>query len=336
MKSLFITIMIGLMVSVSAKSQNWTIQSKNGNYNIKAIDESGEFIDVVAILDEGDDCFMDVKAIKGDMVYPVKMVASDSMYIPIAAITPSGGNLNLVGVNAMGEQYAVKGVSRFGNTIRIAVVVGGNFEDIQATSPDGKERIVAGVKFNEDNVEMEIGPTKVIAHVKALPTMEVKSKETSWQIKATGSNGSLLDIVALNKKGREYKVMAVAAGGSFVMLNVKAEVGRDLVPVKLIRKPEGIRMVAVDYYGRQFPLKAKVAEGKYFDIEGGENCGKTIDVRALSDNGVDYLLNAISPEGDMYDIKGIKVKDNDKEGYLQGLEGLITFYAHVKALPPVE
>jgi hypothetical protein len=336
MKRIIITMMIGLIASISVMSQNWAIQSKNGNYNIKAIDESGGVLDVVAMLDEGDDCFMDVKAIKGDLIYPIKMVASDSMYIPIAAITPSGGNLNLVGVNAMGEQYPVKGVSRFGNTIRIAIVVGGSFEDLQATSPDGKERVVSGVKFNEENIEMEIGPTKVIAHVKALPTMDVKSEETSWEIKATGNDGSLLDIVALNKKGREYKVMAVSAGGSFAMLNVKAEVGRDLVPVKLIRKPEGIRMIAVDYYGRQFPLKAKVSEGKYFDIEGGENCGKTIDIKALSDNGVEYLMNAISPAGDMYDLKGIKVKDVDKEGYLQGLEGLIAFYAHVKALPPVQ
>ena len=337
MKKILLTFLtICLAYNVGLWGQNWELQSEKGSYTIKAVDESGDLLDVVAILDEGDDCFMDIKAIKGDVIYPVKMVASDSMYIPIAAITPSGGNLNLVGVTAMGEQFPVKGVSRFGNTIRISVIEAGSFKDVNAISPDGKVRLVSGVKFNDDNIEMEIGPTKVIAHVKALPTTEVKTAETSWVMKATGNDGSLLDIVAINKKGREYKVMAFSAGGSFTMLNVKAEIGRDLVPVKLIRKDEGIRMIAVDYYGRQFPLKAKVAEGTYYDITGGEDCGKTIDIRAASDNGVEYLVNAISPEGDMYDIKGIKLKDTEKEGYLQGLEGLIIYYAHVKALPPVQ
>ncbi len=83
-------------------------------------------------------------------------------------------------------------------------------------------------------------------------------------------------------------------------------------------------------------MKAKIADGKYLDIVGGENCGKTIDIRSHSPEGIEYLLSAISPEGDMYDIKGIKLLDKDQEGYVKGYKEFIFYYAHVKALPPVE
>lgn len=339
MKKLIYTVSLCVLFTLFTgiiTGQNWIVQSESGSMNIKAIEESGALLDVVAILDEGDDCFMDVKAVKGNKIFPVKLIASDSMEIPVAAVTPSGGNLAVVGIDAMGTQYPVKGISRFGNTIRIVIIESGSFREIVAVSPDGKIRTVTGLKFKEENVEMEIGPSRIVAHVKAIPSMEVKTAETSWDIKATGNDGSILEVVAVGKKGKERSVRALSRGGSYAMLNVKAEVGRDMVPVKLIKRDGGIFMTAVDYYGRKFQLKAKKADGTYIDIIGGENCGKTIDIRAASKDGVEYMVNAISPEGDMYDLKGIKLLDVDKEGYLQGLEGLIIFYAHVKALPPVQ
>jgi hypothetical protein len=328
-------ILIALMIlGTNLKGQDWTI--KSGDLAIKAKGSSGAMLDVVAILDEGDDCFMDVKAINGSDIISVKLISTDSMYIPVMAVTAGGKTMPIVAVSASGEVYDVKGVSRAGNTINIAAIVSGSLKEVHALSPDGKKRLIAGVKFQDDNIEMEIGDTKVVAHVKALPTTDVKTSETAWDIKATGNDGFILDVVAINSKGKEYKVKALSAGGSFTLLNVKADIIRDMINVKLTKNDDGIFLTAIDYFGRLYPVKVKAADGTYLDIRGAENCGKTIDIRANSPSGVEYYINAISPVGDQYDVKGIKIMDEDNEGYLQGHTGLVFYYAHVKALPPIE
>ena len=320
---------------ITSFGQNWKLQSEDGMLTVKAFGNSGKVIDVVAVMEEGDNCFMNVKGIDGDEKIAVKLVASDSVYIPVFAITANGTKMSIKAVNGQGRQYDVKGISRFGNTIRIAAVVGGSFHDIIALSEMGDKRQVAGVKFKDDNVEMEIGSVRIVAHVKALPTIEVKTEETVWDIKAMGSDGTSLDVIALNKKGKEYSVKAYSEGGSFALLNVKSDTGQDMINIKLTKNDEGILVTAIDYYGRKFPLKVKTADGKYLDVVGGKINGRSIDIRAYSPEGTEYTINAISPEGDKYDVRGLKIIDNEKEGYIQGHEGLVFFFAHVKAIPPI-
>jgi hypothetical protein len=327
---------IFLMVG-GISAQDWAITTESGSHTLKAKTASGTFLDIVAMVEEGDDCFMDVRAVENGKYYPVKLTISNEMEIPVFAVKKDGSKLEVVAVSDAEGNFRVKGVSRFGNTIRIAAVSpSGSFKDLIAKSMDGRTKSISGVKFEDDNVELEIGETKIVAHLKALPSNQAISEETVWDVSAIGNDGSKLEVVALNKKGKEYPIKAMSAGGSFTLLNVKAMAPRDNMMVKLTKNGNGIFLEAIDEYGRLFPVKIKTADGKYISIRGGDNCGKTIDIQAFGDNGLDYLLHAISPEGDMYDIKGIKVKDEDTEGFVQGLKGLTLYYAHVKALPPVQ
>ncbi len=340
MKKIIITLsfFLGIVwIQNEALGQNWMLKTKSDNYAIKAVDDMGNQMDVVAVTVEGDDCFMDIKVVSGEELIPVKLIASDSLYIPVAGVTPAGDMYALRAITEDGSSLPIKGVGREGNTLRIAALPrAGDFKDIVAYSTDGKTKQVAGVKFQAENIELSVNGVKIIAHVKALPQVEIKTTELNWDIKAVGNDGSQLEIVAVNKKGDEFAVQAKSKGGNFSLMDVKAITKREDINVKLRKDGNNIVLAAIDYYGRVFPVKVKLPDGSMLDIAGGQNCGKTIDITATGPDGTIYLLNAISPAGDMYDIKGIKIKDEDNEGYVQGLEGLVFFYAHVKALPPVQ
>jgi hypothetical protein len=328
--------LLSIITVFNLYGQDWNVMTKNETHILKAQTKSGDLLNVVAMTDEGDDCFMDIRAVENGQYYSVKLIATDSMQIPVMAIKPNGTTLRIVAVSSSGEVYQVKGVSRFGNTIKLAAVSqSGSFKDIVAKSTDGKTKSIAGIKFEEENVEIEIGSTKIVAHVKAVPDNLAISDETVWDVKAVGNDGSHLDLVAIGKN-KEYPIKAMSAGGSFTILNVKALAPRDNMAVKLTKTQEGIFLNAIDEFGRIYPVKIKMPNGKFVQVQGGDNCGKTIDIQAFDENGIHYLIHAISPQGDTYDIKGIKVKDEDTEGFIQGLKGLTLYYAHVKALPPVQ
>lgn len=329
-------IIVSILIITNLNAQDWIVMTKNGSHILKAQKNDGSLLDIVAMVDEGDDCFMDIRAVEKGQYYSVKLIATDSMHIPVMAVKNDGSTLNVIAIADNGEVYKVKGVSRFGNTIKLAAVSpSGSFKDLVAKSVDGRSKAISGIKFEDENIEIQIGKAKIVAHVKAMPLNLAISEETVWDVKAVGNNGSQLDIVALNKD-KEYPIKAMSAGGSFTLLNVKALSPRDNMAVKLIKTDEGIFLNSIDEYGRVFPINIKMPDGQYIPVQGGDNCGKTIDIQAFDENEIHYIIHAISPEGDVYDIKGIKVKDEDTEGFIQGLKGLILFYAHVKALPPVQ
>jgi hypothetical protein len=328
--------MVGLLVAINLGAQDWMVMTKNGSHMLKAQKSNGVLLDVIAMSDEGDDCFMDIRAVENGHYYSIKLIASDSMQIPVMAVKDNGSTMNIIAVASDGEIYQVKGVSRFGNTIKIVgVTQSGSFKELVAKASDGRTKSISGIKFEEENVELQIGQTKIIAHLKAMPQNLAMSEETVWDVKAIGNDGSHLDVVAVNKN-KEYPIKAMSAGGSFTLLNVKALSPRDNMAVKLTKNEEGIFLTSIDEYGREFPVNIKMPDGKYIRVHGGDNCGKTIDIQTFDKKGIHYLLHAISPEGDIYDLKGIKVKDEDTEGFIQGLKGLTLYYAHVKALPPVQ
>ena len=166
---------------------------------------------------------------------------------------------------------------------------------ILAISPTGIARDVAGVKFQDEDVEMEIGAIDIIAHVKAMPTIKVHTEEPIWNIRAIGSDGTNLELCALDKNGKENEIKALSLGGSFYMLNVKALIGKEKVNVKLVNEEKGKLLMAIDYSGNKYPVKAKAKDGTYFDIIGGDYIGNTIDIKAIGKEGKEYKIKAISP-----------------------------------------
>ena len=202
-----------------------------------------------------------------------------------------------------------------------------------AISPAGVEREVKGVKFMGQNVEMEFGDIKVIGHVKALPTIEVGDIDRKWEINATTDSGDKMNLFAINKKGREFPVRAEMAGKYPYLMNVKAEASIDIF-VKLVKNDDGVMLTGIDEYGRLYDVKAKAANGETFTVIGGEREGNVIPILVVGADGKKLAVKATSSEGHEFDVKGIKVKDDDVEGIISGLNVWIRYYSHVKALAP--
>ena len=168
--------------------------------------DGNKMLDVMGVLLEGDDCFLDVEAIDGNKNYPVKLIASDSMQIPIAAIMPSGKNLPIVGVTAMGETLPVKGISRFGNTIRITIIEGGAFRDVYAYSDSGTKGLVTGANDIGGDIAL-VARSTVVGAIDGAKAIGISAEEAA-------SAAATSAIEAANGVSQEAvdKVKAVVTG----------------------------------------------------------------------------------------------------------------------------
>jgi len=138
--------------------------------DIKAFDPDGKKYDVKAIQDSYQRTLLDIKAIDGNNLLPIKMIVSKDKYTPIKAISADGTLFDVKALTPNGRKLDVKGVERVGNLIHVKVVnEDGEFYGIKAISPDGELNDVKGIKINKDDLETEINGQKVFAHVKALP-----------------------------------------------------------------------------------------------------------------------------------------------------------------------
>lgn len=341
MKYKYSLILVLLMISsISfAQDENWAVKAIGNRGDllpVKAFFEDGTSANVVAILKDGADHFMDVKVIHGDAVLPVKMLVSNDYYVPVKAITDRGSIVKIKAVADNGQLLDVKGVSRAGNTVIMAAITEDeSFYPIKAVSPEGKTRDVLGVKFSAENIEMVYKEINVLAHVKAVPVIKIENVKSVWFVKAIDGNGDDMDIVATNSKGAEYPVRAIMIGKSAQILNVKAKAS-DEVDIKIVKENDVLTVLAIDDYGRKMEVKAKDKDGAYYRIVAGELKGNIISIKALDQNGKLYPVKAFSSEGDVYDVKGVKVLKSDVEGVIQGLKEKINYYAHIKALPPIE
>ncbi|MCP4974833.1 MAG: hypothetical protein GY931_01610 [Maribacter sp.] len=138
--------------------------------DIKAFDPEGKKYDVKAIQDSYQRSLLDIKAIDGDNILPIKMIVSKDKYAPIKAISKDGILFDVKALTPDGRKLDVKGVERVGNIVHVkAINKDGDFYGVKAISPDGELNDVKGVKINKDDLETEINGQKVFAHVKAIP-----------------------------------------------------------------------------------------------------------------------------------------------------------------------
>jgi hypothetical protein len=332
--------MILLPVWLISQSATWAVKAvaKGG----KAIPvyvylQDGTPVPVVAIYEAGNDHFMDVKGVHNGEIISIKLIVSNDMLVPVKGVTANGDILEVKAEDSDGKVMAVKGVGRDGNTMEIAAV---NEEGrdllLKAISPGGIERDVKGVQFMDGNVEMEIGDVKVIAHVKAIPTIEVGDIEKKWEVSARTDNGDSLGLVAINKKGREFPIKATMAGKHPYLMNVRAEASINIF-IKLVKdEQDQIILGGIDEYGRLYDVKAKAENGDAFMVIGGETEGNVTPILVLGSDGAMYPVKATSSMGHVFDVKGIKVKEDEVEGIISGIDVWIRYFAHVKALAPAE
>jgi hypothetical protein len=331
----------GLLFNQNALAQEdyWSIRAieDNGNFlEIKAIDQAGNMLDIIGVNRADGNQFMDVKALEGTELLAVKMLISNDYYVPVKALGKGGEIYDVKAITSDGTKLDVKGVSRAGNTIVMAAITANEkFINIKAISPDGRSREVRGIKFEEENLELELMGIKILAHIKAVPTPKVNTNELVWNIKAIDTDGNAMPVYAIGKKDKEYGVKALVQGSSYHLLDVKAIANWNELSIKLLKKDGMISLAAIDEMGNVLPVLAKTDEGKYLIIEGYSENGKLFDIKAIGPEGAKYAVKAISSSGDIYDVKGVKAKDRDEEGEILGIKYALFFHAHVKAFPPV-
>lgn len=337
--SLLLSLIFILPLCLISQSEEWPVSAvtKSGKtLPVNIYLEDGTAVPVFAIFRAGNDHFMDVKGVhKGEKI-SIKLISSKDALVPVKGISKDGDIYKVKAVNENGKILDVKGVSRDGNTLNIAAISPeGKKMPLMAISPEGVERVVKGIKFWGRNVEMEFGDIRIIAHVKALPIIEIGEVDSEWDVIAPTDDKGNMKLVAVNEKGREFPITAEMEGKYPYLMNVNAE-SRMTIHVKLIKKNNKISITGIDAIGRLYEVKAVAENGETSKVMCGKKMGNVIPIYVPGPDGKKYPLKAISSEGHEFDVKGIKAKEADIEDMISGLNEWIRYFAHVKALAPTQ
>ncbi len=221
-----------------------------------------------------------------------------------------------------------------GNIIDIkAINKEGAFYGVKAISAEGQLNDIKGVKVSEEDLEATVNGVEVHAHIKALPQAGMPSATSIWNIKAIHPEGRTLDVKALDTDGNIFDVKALQQDGQQQLMDVKALMEGEKVPVKILVSTDVYAPVkAIGADGTIYDIKALTAEGDKLDVKGVERAGNIIHIKAIDKEGAFYGIKAISVEGQLNDVKGIKVSEDELEATINGVE----IQAHIKSLPQID
>lgn len=152
-----------------------------------------------------------------------------------------------------------------------------------------------------------------------------------WNIKAYRGETDLLDIKAIDEYGKRYDVKGIQDTDDFSILNVKALVNDERIAVKVLVKQPGDKFYpvkAIDKNGKILKIKAIDKNGDVFDVKGFSRSGNIMHLRAISKDFKYYNIIALSPQGRVNAVKGIKMMDEEVETVYRGVK----VHAHIKAL----
>ncbi len=319
-----------------AKEIIWHIKAlhpEGRTIDVKALDKDGNVYDVKAIQDTEQKQLMDIKALVGEKRLPVKILVSEDQYAPIKAITDDGTLYDIKAITPEGDKLDVKGVNRSGNILDIKAIDGeGIFYGIKAISPAGQLNDVKGVKMMKEPLESIVNGVEVLAHVKSLPQIGAVKGSAVWHVKAFHPEGKAIDVKAIDKDGNIYAVKAIQDFEQRHLMDIKALMGEQELPVKMLVSDDQYAPVkAIGSGGTIYDIKAITSEGDKLDVKGVNRSGNIIDIKAIDKTGAFYGVKAISPDGELNDVKGVKMVKERLELKLNGVE----VHAHIKALPQV-
>ncbi|MBU3822072.1 hypothetical protein KO566_08375 [Flavobacteriaceae bacterium XHP0103] len=153
--------------------------------------------------------------------------------------------------------------------------------------------------------------------------------EVIWHIKAIHPEGKLLDVKAIGEDGTIFDVKAIQDKDQRSILDIKAFVNEEQLPVKVLVSEEKYMPVkAIGSDGTILDIKALTADGDILDVKGVSQSGNIINIKVVNKEGEFYGIKAISPNGWVNDVKGVKMKKGEVEEVING----IGVYAHIKGL----
>ncbi len=159
---------------------------------------------------------------------------------------------------------------------------------------------------------------------------EEPAKEIFWEIKAYKIFETLLDVKAIDKDGKMHDIRAIQNSEDVSILDVKAFVDGERLPVKLIIK-NGERyypLKAIDSEGNLIDIKAITPDGNILPVKGVSKTGNVVHLRAIAEDQSFYDIIAMSPDISFNHVKGIKMTDNPVEAIVNG----VSIFAHVKSI----
>lgn len=154
--------------------------------------------------------------------------------------------------------------------------------------------------------------------------------ELLWDVKAYLPAAKLIKIKAIDKDGNIYDVKAIQSFDDTSMLDIKALVNGERLPIKLIVKDTDVYypLKAITKDGTLLDIKGITESGEILPVKGVGRSGTIVHIRAIGKSSSFYTLFAISPEGQVNDVKGIKMLNTTVETTIKG----VSIFAHVKAL----
>jgi len=154
--------------------------------------------------------------------------------------------------------------------------------------------------------------------------------EILWDVKAYLPEAKLLKIKAIDKDGNLYAVKAIQSFDDTSILDIKAIVDGEHLPIKLIVKGNDVYygLKAINKVGTLLDIKAITKDGELLSVKGTVASGNIVQIRAIGNDGSLYNVFAISPKGQVNDVKGVKMLKSNVETILNG----VSVFAHVKAL----
>ncbi|NNJ89077.1 MAG: hypothetical protein HKP53_06725 [Eudoraea sp.] len=175
------------------------------------------------------------------------------------------------------------------------------------------------------------------AQISTTTGLEIYKPETEiqpdiyWQVKAYRPDAQLLNVKVINKDGAYHDVKAIQNSEETSILDVKAFVNGERLPIKLIVKDNDryypAKAIASD--GTLVDFKAITEKGEILPIKGVSKSGNIVHLRAIAQDNVFYNIVAISPEGEVNNVKGIKMLNTTVETVING----VSIFAHIKAIP---
>jgi hypothetical protein len=154
-----------------------------------------------------------------------------------------------------------------------------------------------------------------------------------WHVKAVHPDGYLLKVKAIGPNDEQYDVKAIRQSGNRHLLDVKAFVEDQVLPVKVLAQDDWFGPVkAIGPDGMIFAIKALTESGEKLDVKAVSRAGSVLDIKAIGPNRHFFGVKAISPEGHVYDIKGLKMVDDPVEMAI----GDVEIRAHIKGVPQVD